>query len=135
MSFSRRISNTQKAAAQRAVVKLANGSVGIKSIVLSSADGFEIAKYPPDSLQASKLAAMGSSLNALATALTRESGMNSVRNVLIETAEGNAVLCNVSCAQSNATLSLFADNNAVIGHLLWITKRACQDIVDILDAP
>lgn len=134
MNASKKISNTQKAAAQKAVNNLANGSTGIKSVVLSSLDGFEIAKFPDDAAKASKLAAMGSSLNALAYALAREGGMRTVRNVLIETADGNVVVCAVSAAGSNATLSLFADNNAVLGHLLWVTKRVCQEIVDILDA-
>ena len=98
----------------------------IKLAVLTSGDGMEIAAHPKRQVGATqRIAAMSSSLQALAAGLARESGLKSNRSVIIESEGGAILVLGVASPGLSASLSVIASNGATLGHLLWAARGCC----------
>jgi uncharacterized protein len=96
--------------------------------VLTSGDGFEIAAHPPKNEITQRIAAMSSSLQALADAIVREAGLNKSRNLVIEATEGTVVVMGVSNVQPRLSLAVIATGNEMLGHVLWATRNCCASL-------
>jgi uncharacterized protein len=98
----------------------------IKLAVLTSGDGMEIAAHPKRQVGVTqRIAAMTSSLQALAAALAKESGLKSNRSVIIESEGGAILVLGVASPSLAASLSVIASNAASLGHLLWAARNCC----------
>ena len=100
-------------------------TVGVKSAVLFSSDGFEIASHATDATGAARLAAIGSSLAALGSAISAEAGLRDFERTMIESSDGTVLIMRVSGSLS-MSLAIIADHTAVLGTLLWAAQRCCQ---------
>jgi uncharacterized protein len=90
--------------------------------VLTTADGFEVAAYPPKPVT-QKIAAMSSSLQALSEAISREAGLTNSRNLVIEAETGTIVVLGLAGTQPRMSLALVARNSETLGHLLWAARN------------
>jgi predicted regulator of Ras-like GTPase activity (Roadblock/LC7/MglB family) len=104
----------------------------VECAVLFSSDGFEIASHAADPAAASRLAAIGSSIAALGTALASESGLDDFERTTIETAKGAVTIMRVGKSGS-MSLAVVAGENSVLGQLLWTTQRCCEALAELLE--
>lgn len=103
----------------------------VKSVVLFSADGFEQASYSADAATSARLAAIGSSLAALGSAIAGEVGMRDFERTTIETQDGTVIITRVE-GNKNLSVAVVADPKAMLGQLLWATRRCCMELSQLL---
>lgn len=118
-----RLGHVSRDVLSRLLVTLADIS-GVKSAVLFSADGFEIASHGADAATAARLAAIGSSLAALGTAISSEASLGTFGRTTIESGEGTVVIMRVAGADA-VSLAVVAAKGVVLGQLLWATHQCC----------
>ena len=112
--------------AQQHLEEFVAANDSIKLAVLTSGDGMEIAAHPKRQVGVTqRIAAMSSSLQALAAALAKESGLKSNRSVIIESEGGAILVLGVASPGLSASLSVIASNRASLGHLLWAARSCC----------
>jgi predicted regulator of Ras-like GTPase activity (Roadblock/LC7/MglB family) len=105
---------------------------GVRSAVLFSADGFEIASHATDTALASRLAAIGSSLAALGGAISAEAGLRDFERSTIESADGTVTIMRLR-GSPPMSLAVIADRKATLGRLLWATRHCCDALTQFLD--
>lgn len=112
--------------AQRHLEDLVAAHDSIQLAVLTSGDGMEIAAHPKRQVGLTqRIAAMSSSLQALAAALAKESGLANSRSVIIESEGGAILVLGVASPGLSASLSVIASTGASLGHLLWAARGCC----------
>lgn len=121
---SRNIGRLSREFARRELATLME-TAGVKSAVLFSADGFEIASQATDAAAAARLAAIGSSLSALGSAIAAEAGLRDFERTMIESSDGTVLIMRVHGTRA-MSLAAVADHGAVLGTLLWATQRCCE---------
>jgi predicted regulator of Ras-like GTPase activity (Roadblock/LC7/MglB family) len=102
-------------------------NASVSYAVLTTADGFEVAAYPPKPVT-QKLAAMSSSLQALSEAISREAGLANSRNLVIETDTGNIAVMAVPELQPRMSLAVVSNNSETLGRLLWAARNFCASL-------
>lgn len=115
-----------RSACENHLKEFVSSTSGIMLAQLTTADGFEVATHLGQSRAETsvKLAAMSSSLWALCAALTSESHVGVCRNVILEGGAGQIVVMEVPNSKPSLSLLVVADNSAVLGQLLWASRRA-----------
>lgn len=119
-----RVSRVARTAAQKCLDEFGTNTRHVRSAVLLSADGFEIAALRLDHHGASRMAAMGSSLAAVASAITQEAGLSGFERMLVESEAGIVLVLHVPAALSTLAFVVVAEKKAVLGQLLW-SSAAC----------
>ena len=109
---------------------------GIMLAQLTTADGFEVAAAMRDPKKSStaKLAAMSSSLHALCEAMVIESGLETSRNLIIESDDGHIVMMSIPKIKPAMSLMVVSDRSAILGHLLWATKKSTQTFSQLIES-
>ena len=105
---------------------------GVQSAVLFSTDGFEVASHAVSSEAAHRLAAIGSSLASLGTAISAEAGLQDAERTIVESAHGTVMIMQVP-AKSATALAVVADRSALLGRLLWATRHCCQVLAEAMN--
>lgn len=91
---------------------------GARCALVATADGFALAHAARGSSDADRLAAMVSSMGALAEAASRESGIGTPRCLVVESTEGRLV---VRCFQAGShplVLAVLTDARVALG-MVW----------------
>lgn len=97
-----------------------------KLVVLTSGDGFEIAAYPQGNAATPRIAAMTSSMQALAAAMARESSLARNRNLIVEADAGTILILDLDDALPRTSLAVVAANKELLGKLLWASRNLCK---------
>lgn len=97
---------------------------GIKAVVISTEDGFEIAARVENTAQIARLSAMASSLAALGAMAGEESQLGVCRSVVLEAAGGYIVIVQVHRDDVSLIVSTVAGADAVVGQVLYYSKKA-----------
>lgn len=120
-----RLGRTATESAQRQLRQLGENSPGIQLAVLTSADGFEVATFQAHGAEsaAARVAAMTSSITALADAIARETGLSAAHNLVIESETGTVVLLTLRQTTPPLSLAIVASKQAILGHLLWAARN------------
>ena len=112
--------------AQHHLEELVAANESIKLVVLTSGDGMEIAAHPKRQVGLTqRIAAMSSSIQALASALAKESGIARNRSVIIESEAGAVLVLGLAGPGLSASLSVVASNAVSLGHILWAARGCC----------
>lgn len=101
---------------------------GVQRALLLSEDGFEIASWQSPSaqpMQSKSLAAMASSLMAMAAAVGREIDFRNCRRLTFE-ADGGTVTLQAIQADFPCILCLVIGSDAVLGRSLWAGAEVAQ---------
>lgn len=114
--------------AQKQLEALAQAAPGVVSAVLLSADGFEVASLQLGKDGAARLAAMGSALAAIGSAIAREAGIVDCRRLVVEADSGTIVVMNIASARPPLSLAIVAGEGCVLGSLLWSAQNCCTAI-------
>lgn len=120
--------------AAKIVEHFTQNTPGVQAVVLTTNDGFEVASARLEKSKAGKLAALGSSLQAVSEAISRESGLKSVSNVFIETENGTVILARVAGVTGGMTLAMVASQSAVLGHLVWAARNCCTALTRVFQS-
>lgn len=106
---------------------------GVAGTLLSTMDGFEVAASVGDRISPSKLAAMASSLLALAEAVSGEGAVGQCRDLVIESSAGLVLLMDVPSATHKAVLTVLCTEAAVFGRIRWAARNTREAIAQALD--
>ena len=99
---------------------------GIRAVVISTEDGFEVAARVENTAQVSRLAAIASSLTALGAVAGDESQLGKCDNVIIGAENGCLIMLQVRCAHIELILSVITGKDVIVGQALYFAKQAVQ---------
>lgn len=116
--------------AQRALEQLAAPLAGLRTALVVTPDGFQIAALQQSELNISKLAAMTSSLVAMGRAVGGELSFSDFRRLVFEAEQGVVVVQPVAAAFPSL-LCFVLDPDVVLGRALWTMKEVSQVLCDI----
>jgi predicted regulator of Ras-like GTPase activity (Roadblock/LC7/MglB family) len=101
---------------------------GVDAVLLSTADGREIAGVADDRFDRSRLAALSSSLCALGDVVAAEAAQGASRCVLVETAAGFVLLQNIPKPEFPMVLTLVASAETVLGMAKYRLGLVAQEL-------
>ncbi len=119
------------AAAAAAKVDQIMGHVGVIAVVISTTDGFDVAARVESTAKVSNLAALGSSIAAIASAVTEESRVGGVESLAIGAADGHVLVVGVAHPQHPLTVNVVAQKSAVLGQVLYATRQCALDLARV----
>ena len=115
--------------AAKAAIETIMGEVrGVKAVLISTEDGFEVAARTENTAQISRLSAMASSLAALGSIAGEESNLGACANVSIEAAHGHIIMLQAHNPAMGLIVSVITDKEAVLGQVLYFAKHAAKDL-------
>lgn len=97
---------------------------GLRGVVVSTEDGFELAACIENTAQVSRLAAMASSLAALGALAGEESNLGSCDSLVMQASQGYLAIVQVQRADVCLILSIVAGPDAVLGQVLYQARKA-----------
>lgn len=115
-----------KLAAESAIETLMHEIKGVKAVVISTEDGFELASRVENTAQVARLAAIASSLAALGAVAGEESHLGDCDNVTIEAKHGHILMLQARHAEMTLIVSIVTGKDAIIGRVLYFAKQATQ---------
>lgn len=118
--------NRLKIAADIAIARLLADIKGLKAVVVSTEDGFEVSAYTENTAQTSRLAAMASSLTALCNIAGEESKLGDCDHLIISAQNGHILMIQVPNQQTNMILSVIAGQDAIIGQAIYFLRVAAR---------
>ena len=124
------ISPQLKTACDRALDELMQEIKGIKAVVVATEDGFEVAARVENTAQIARLSAMASSLAALGAMAGEESQLGLCHSLVMEAAEGFIAIIQVRRADVSLIVSVVTGRDAVIGQVLYFSKKAAKSLQD-----
>jgi predicted regulator of Ras-like GTPase activity (Roadblock/LC7/MglB family) len=128
------MTESEKAACERALVDLVNSSSGVEASLLASPDGFEVVSATrAQRLDGPRLAAMSSSMLALGTAMAQDLRLDGCRNIHMEAGDGVVLLLTVPCDRMGLVLSALAHKGSTLGMVLVATRNSAKAIGRLLD--
>ncbi|MED5431487.1 MAG: roadblock/LC7 domain-containing protein [Pseudomonadota bacterium] len=127
------LSQTATSVALRQLQALQDSTPVITSAVLLSSDGFEVATLETDKGKASRLAAMGSSLAAISSAIAKEAGISECNRLIVESEEGVVAVMKVPNTYPPLALAVVANDASKLGQLIWGAKNCCAALSETLE--
>ena len=122
------IAPTLRQAAEAAADQLMRDVRGVKAVLISTEDGFEVSARVENTAQVARLSAMASSLAALGAMAGEESQLGTCNSLVMEASEGFIAIIQVRCPEMSLILSVVAGTHAVIGQVLYFSKQAARMI-------
>lgn len=111
--------------ARRAAAKLVDELSGVRSVVVATADGFDVAHAGSASVDPARLAAMVSSFAAVGEAASRETGIGAPRCLVIESTEGRLVIRCVEVLGHALVIVILSDKATLLG-MVWNTLASIE---------
>ncbi|SFC05445.1 hypothetical protein SAMN05216344_10817 [Polaromonas sp. OV174] len=122
------IENHIKIAAEAVIEKLMADVKGIKAVVISTEDGFEVAARVENTAQVARLSAMASSLAALSAVAGEESQLGNCDNVTIGAANGHLIMLQARHHKVGLIVSVITGKDVIIGQALYFAKLAAKTL-------
>ncbi|MFZ6846339.1 roadblock/LC7 domain-containing protein [Undibacterium sp. RuTC16W] len=101
---------------------------GIKAVVISTEDGFEVAARVENTAQITRLSAMASSFAALGALAGEESNLGQCDDVIVEAREGVILILQIPGETATLIMSVVAGRDAVVGQVLYFAKQAARTL-------
>jgi uncharacterized protein len=117
---------------QTCIDALVEEHADIAGALVSTVDGFAVASRVPALVSAERLAAMTSSLVALAEAIGHEGQTGECRDVVIDAAVGRVLLMDVPQPGHRLLLTVLCHSSATLGQVLWAARHSRRDMSDRL---
>lgn len=128
-----KISSALSKAAKKQVDALMENVSGVMAVVISSGDGFDVAAQARDPNQVARMAAMASSMSAIASVISQETMLGGHRGVTINIERGYVMMVEVHHPETPLILSVVADANAVLGQLNYLAREAAAALANVSD--
>ena len=117
-----------KRACDKALDELMQEVKGIKAVVISTEDGFEVAARVENTAQIARLSAMASSLAALGAMAGEESQLGVCNSLVMEAAEGHIAVLQVKRREITLIVSVVTGREALVGQVLYFSKKAAASL-------
>lgn len=117
-----------------ALAEYARQQPGVDAVVLSTADGQQLARATFDADLANRMSAITSSLFALGEVTTREAEIGVCNHVIIEAANGRMLVFSLPLPPDWLVLSVVSKKDALLGSLLWSGTRLAESLRAVLAA-
>lgn len=96
---------------------------GVTAVVIGTADGFDLASARRSTVSPARIAAMASSISAIAGVVSQEAELGQQNSVIINTDAGFAVVQGVRRTDAELVVNVIANKEAILGQVLY---RAAQ---------
>jgi predicted regulator of Ras-like GTPase activity (Roadblock/LC7/MglB family) len=127
------VNDTRSAAiCQACIDALVEEHTDIAGALVSTVDGFAVASRVTPTVAAERLAAMTSSLVALAEAISHEGQAGECRDVVIDASVGRVLLMDVPQPGHKLLLTVLCHTSATLGQVLWAARHCRRDMSDRL---
>lgn len=125
----RQISAEFKEQASQQIHELLNMVSGVDFVMLSSADGFELALASKKNLDnRGKIAAVSSSILAMVSAFIAEIHLSGCKTITLDADNGKVILTAVDHPQYPLVLIAVATKEVLIGQLLYAIKKTTETL-------
>lgn len=124
------LSAAVRANAQREAEQLISEVEGVSAVVVSTADGFDVVSVLRGNVEASRIAAMASSISAIGAVVSQEAGLGNSKSVIIDTDAGFAVVYSVRRPDADLVINVIANSRAVLGQVTWRTAEFARSLRD-----
>ncbi|MGY0613146.1 MULTISPECIES: roadblock/LC7 domain-containing protein [unclassified Luteimonas] len=124
-----RPSDPQNARIRAELDAFASAVPGLRNAVVASVDGFALAEASGKGDNGERLAAMTSSMLALAKAVTRELELGSMEVLMIEADQGKVLMLSIPVPARPLLLMAACSQRSVIGNVLWSARECSQKIL------
>ena len=121
-----------KALAESTIEDLMAQVKGIRAVVISTEDGFEVAARVENTAQVSRLAAIAGSLTALGAVAVDESQLGTCDNVIIGAENGCLIMLQMRGPKIELSLSVITGKDVIVGQALYFAKQAAQELAQAL---
>ena len=109
---------------------------GLRNAVVASVDGFAVAEAAGGGdARGERLAAMTSSMLALAGAVARELALGAMDVLMIEAGEGKVLMLSVPVPGRPLLLMAACTQRSVTGNVLWSARECSRRILETLATP
>jgi len=105
------------ASGARAGQELLDTIDGARTVLIATVDGFPLAVAQRQPLDADRLAAIVSSIGALGTAASRETGIGAPRCLVVESTQGRLVVRCVKAGTHELVVAVLTDTQALLGRV------------------
>lgn len=125
----RQISAEFKEQASQQIHELLNMVSGVDFVMLSSADGFELALASKKNLDnRGKIAAVSSSILAMVSAFIAEIHLSGCKTITLDADNGKVILTAVDHPQYPLVLIAVATKEVLIGQLLYAIRKTAETL-------
>ena len=97
---------------------------GVRAVVVSTEDGFEVAARVENKVQVSRLSAMASSLAALGALAGEEGQLGSCNSLVMEAEGGFMAIVQIRRSDVTLIMSVVTGPDAIIGQVLYFARQA-----------
>lgn len=117
-----------QAAAESVINQLMAQVKGIKAVVVSTEDGFEVAARVENTAFVTRLAAIASSLTALGAVAGEESQLGRCESVVIGAENGHLIMLQARNPQADLVISVITAKEVVIGQALYFARQSVRTL-------
>ncbi len=114
------------------IAALVDAHTDVAGALVSTVDGFAVASTLREPVSAARLAAMTSSLVALAEAISREGQAGNCRDLVIDGTDGRVLLMDVPDGAQTLLLTVLCESTATLGQVLWAARHCRADMSERL---
>ncbi|MES2675805.1 MAG: roadblock/LC7 domain-containing protein [Pseudomonadota bacterium] len=104
---------------------------GILAVVIASVDGFDIASSLAGTLDASRIAAMASSIAAIGSVVTQEVHIGASKSVTVNTEDGFVYITYLDLAGVSHVLNVVADKSAILAQVIYRCSETVKRLKSI----
>ena len=115
-------------AAEQATAQLLREVKGVKAVLVSTEDGFEVAAQVENTAQVSRLSAMASSLAALGALAGEESRLGACDSLVMQATDGMIAILQIRRPDITLILSVVTGRDAIIGQVLYASRQMAQTL-------
>lgn len=112
--------------AQQEADKIMAETEGVTAVVIATVDGFDIASAASSKLDPSRIAAMASSISAIAYVVSDEAKLGKGKRVTIETQTGFAVVYSVPRTDTELVVIVISDGRTLLGQIAYRTAATAN---------
>jgi predicted regulator of Ras-like GTPase activity (Roadblock/LC7/MglB family) len=117
-----------EAAARQAADALLERLNHARAVVIATEDGFQVACATREALDASRLAAIASSMSAIGDVVTRETNLGAVRCLMIEADDGYLVMRATRREDVGLVVAALTSREALLGLVIHGVGETAQEL-------
>jgi predicted regulator of Ras-like GTPase activity (Roadblock/LC7/MglB family) len=118
------------AAADREARRIVDEVAGAQAVVIATADGFDVASAMFTSVDATRIAALASSIAAIGEVVSIEARLGRTRSVTVDTDAGFAIVFSVPREEIPLVINVVAGTGAVLGEVNYRGAAATRALMD-----
>lgn len=96
---------------------------GVTAVVIATVDGFDVASVIKGNAEASRIAAMASSISAISSVVSQEAQLGRNKSVIIDTEAGFAVVYSVHREDAELVINVIANSSAILAQVTYRTAQ------------